>query len=309
MVDVAPRAPNTDRGSEQMSSIERTTGDAALAVGDVRSVRCRSHRRRPCPARRAGPRTPLVTDIDRPLPAASPSRAANDVLHALCDRYLAAQLRGDRREALRLIEEEGLGAGYGVPALHLHVITPAQQEIGRLWQTNVIHVAQEHAATAISQLVVSHLYRHLPVSASVGRRLLVACAPGERHEMGARIASDFLESAGFAVHYLGADVPVHDLVAQAASIRPDLIVLSAATGMCTAGLVEAVETLRATFGPTLPIIAGGAAFHDVETAPPCALPDGVLQHGLDAPGLVALVAERLGLPRPSIVDALLPVAA
>jgi methanogenic corrinoid protein MtbC1 len=201
---------------------------------------------------------------------------------------------------MRLIDEEGLGAGHGVTALHLHVITPAQQEIGRLWQQNVIHVAQEHAATAISQLVVAHLYRHLPVRPPVGRRLLVACAPGERHEMGARIASDFLEAAGFAVHYLGADVPVRDLVTHALATRPHLVVLSAATGMCTPGLVAAVRGLQEALGPDFPVLVGGAAFDDRDTAPPCDLPTGVVQHGLDAPALVALVADRLGVPRPPL---------
>ena len=240
------------------------------------------------------------------VPSDRPGRAAP--LEGLRSRYLAAQLQGDRREALRLIDEEGLGAGWSVPALHLHVITPAQQEIGRLWQQNVIHVAQEHAATAISQLVVAHLYRHLPVHAPLGRRVLVACAPGERHEMGARIASDFLESAGFAVHYLGADVPVRDLVADALATRPHCVVLSVATGLCTAGLVEAVAALRAALGPDLPILAGGAAFDHVDTSPTCDLPDGVLQHGLDAPALVALVADRLGLPRPPLADAMAAAA-
>lgn len=231
----------------------------------------------------------------------SPADARADALDALRRRYLAAQLGGDRREALRLIEEEGLAAGHSVPTIHLHVITPAQREIGRLWQQNVIHVAQEHAATAISQLVVAHLYRFLPVQPPIGRRVLVACAPGERHEMGARIAADFLEAAGFSVHYLGADVPVRDLVAHTLATRPHLAVLSAATGMCTPGLVEAVQALHATIGPAFPVLVGGAAFDDSATAPPCDVPDGVVQHGLDAPALVALVADRLGVPRPPLM--------
>jgi methanogenic corrinoid protein MtbC1 len=245
-----------------------------------------------------------VPDPSPSLPDAPPRG-----LEGLRRRYLDAQLRGDRREALRLIDEEGLSAGHSVPTLHLHVITPAQQEIGRLWQQNVIHVAQEHAATAISQLVVAHLYRYLPVRAPVGRRVLVACAPGERHEMGARIASDFLEAAGFAVHYLGADVPVRDLVADTLATRADLVVLSAATALCTPGLTAAVRALREAMGADFPVLVGGAAFDDGAAAPDCDVPDGVVQHGLDAPGLVALVCERLGLPRPPRADAGVPAAA
>ena len=46
-------------------------------------------------------------------------------------------------------------------------------------------------------------------------------------------------------------------------------------------LFWAVATLRATFGAALPVVVGGAAFTEPDTAPPCDLPDGVLQHGVD----------------------------
>ena len=217
----------------------------------------------------------------------------------LSARYLEAQLRGDRREALRLVDEEGLAAGLSVGELHLHVITPAQHELGRLWQENRIHVAQEHAATAISQLVVSHLYRHLPVAPPNGRTVLVACAPGERHELGARVASDLLEAAGFAVRYLGADVPQADLVAEATRVRADLVVLSAATGLCRPAIVHAVRALRAALGETLPVFVGGNAFPDAGDPPmDCRLPDGVLQAGRTAQELVALAAARCGVTVP-----------
>lgn len=242
-----------------------------------------------------------MTDPTRPsAPSGGPSP---DALEALRARYVEAQLRGDRREALRLVDEEGIGAGHSVPTLHLHVITPAQREIGRLWQENVITVAQEHAATAISQLVVAHLYRHLPVHPPLGRRVLVACAPGERHEMGARIASDFLEAAGFSVEYLGADVPADGLAERVRALAPDLVVLSAATGMCTPGLVDAVRAVHAVRGPDFPVLVGGAAFGDEAGSPPCDVPEGVLQHGLDAPALVALACDRLGVAHAAWRDA------
>src|SRR5690349_3730573 len=79
----------------------------------------------------------------------------------LVKRYVEAQLAGDRDAAIRLLMEEGLEKGVSVAELQLDVIQRAQREIGRLWQENKISVAQEHLATAISQLVLAHLYRHL----------------------------------------------------------------------------------------------------------------------------------------------------
>jgi hypothetical protein len=51
-------------------------------------------------------------------------------LHALCDRYLKAQLAGDRREAVRIVVEDGLGSGAGIVELQAQVIQAAQDEIG-----------------------------------------------------------------------------------------------------------------------------------------------------------------------------------
>jgi methanogenic corrinoid protein MtbC1 len=217
-------------------------------------------------------------------------------VRALADRYLAAQLNGDRQEALRLVLEEGLERGVSVPDLHLEVVERAQRRIGALWQENRISVAQEHLATAISQLVVSQLYCHLPRARGNGRRVLVACAEGEQHEMGARIAADFLEMAGFDVHFLGADVPADSVAAMAAERRPgrhpvDLLVLSAATSICFPGLQATMRRVR-ELAPDLPIVVGGSAF---VWSDGCAVPEGVVRGGSDVRALVDTARRLLGV--------------
>ena len=184
--------------------------------------------------------------------------SAVDHLVSLRARYLAAQLAGDRREALRLVLDEGIAQGVSVANLHLDVIRPAQIEIGRLWQENEITVADEHLATAISQLVVSHLYRHLPPAAPKGKRVIVCCGEDELHEMGARMAADFLEMAGFDVRFLGANVPADSVAAMVRTTRPDVVVLSAATTFCFPGLRRTIAAVRAAGGPDLPILVGGS---------------------------------------------------
>jgi methanogenic corrinoid protein MtbC1 len=217
-------------------------------------------------------------------------------IRALGDRYLAAQLNGDRQEALRLVLEEGLERGVAVPDLHLKVVQRAQRQIGTLWQENRITVAQEHLATAISQLVVSQLYRYLPRTRGNGRRVLVACAEGEQHEMGARIAADFLEMAGFDVHFLGANVPADSVAEMAAERRPgrrsvDLLVLSATTSICFPGLQATMRRVR-ELAPDLPIMVGGSAF---AWSDGCAVPEGVVLGGSDAHALVDGARRVLGV--------------
>lgn len=215
----------------------------------------------------------------------------SDPTATLLERYLAAQLKGQRQEALRLLEEEGLRAGISVPDLELKVISPAQREIGRLWQENRITVAQEHLATAISQLAMSQLYRHLPRDPPNGKRVTVSCVEGELHEVGARIASDFLEMSGFDVDFLGANVPTDHLLSYVRDSRPDLLCLSATLAFHVPALKDAVARVR-ELDPRLPIAVGGLAF---EWSQGLQEQLGVTFYGRDARELVAGACRELGV--------------
>ncbi|MCP3099178.1 cobalamin-dependent protein [Myxococcus sp. K15C18031901] len=206
-------------------------------------------------------------------------------------RYLAAQLAGNRTEALRLLVDDGLLSGVPLQVLHLEVIQPAQYEIGRLWQENIISVAQEHQATAIAQLALAHLYRHLPRDPPNGKVVLVSCVEGELHEVGARMASDFLEMAGFDVRFLGANVPHEHLGRMLRDVRPDLLALSVTMSYHLPALRRAVEHARAV-APGLPIAVGGLAFR---WAPGLEDSLDVSFHGKDARELVAAACRTLGV--------------
>lgn len=171
-------------------------------------------------------------------------------------RYLAAQLAADRARAIALVVDEGVGGGIPVADLEIDVIARAQREIGRLWEANDISVAQEHAATAISQLALAQLYRHLPQGAPIGRTVLVACVEGELHDMGARLVTDFFEMEGFTVRFLGADVPTDTLVDVVAREKPDLVALALTTNARLPDLARSIERIRARCGD-VPIVVGG----------------------------------------------------
>lgn len=190
----------------------------------------------------------------------SPAAISSGVdLDELRDRYLQAQLRGDRREALRLVVEDGVERGAGVMDVHDRVISAAQREIGRLWEENTISVAQEHMATAISQLALAHLFQHAPEVPSVGRRVVVACIEGELHDFPARLAADALELAGFEVKFLSANVPTESLVTSVRTESPDLVALSATMPTTAGALRTAVDALRRRGPAGVRIAIGGRA--------------------------------------------------
>lgn len=216
--------------------------------------------------------------------------ASTAALAALRERYLRAQLAGDRREAVRLAVEDGLGVGFKIEQLQEAVIAEAQREIGRLWQLNLVTVAQEHMASAISQLVLAVLFERSPPGRRLGRRIVVACVEGELHDLPARLVADTLEHAGFDVDFLGANVPPSQLCAHIAQVKPDLIALSITMSFHLPALRAALAELASA--SSVPILVGG---HALGWSTTVAAELGVDTCEASATALVAHVSQLTGL--------------
>jgi methanogenic corrinoid protein MtbC1 len=166
-------------------------------------------------------------------------------LDELRHRYLRAQLTGDRREAVRLVVEDGLALGRDVLELQTAVIQAAQREIGALWQRNEVTIAQEHMATAISQLALAALFERAILHPRIDRAILIACVDGELHDLPARIVADILDLSGFDVKFVGASVPHDHLVELVRKERPDGVGLSVTMSFNLPSARVAIGRLRA----------------------------------------------------------------
>lgn len=177
------------------------------------------------------------------------------------ERYLAAIRAGDRRRAFEAIDA-AREAGLGVGTVYIEVFQPALREIGRLWQSNELTVAEEHLATAITQAAMARLFEQsFQWSPGQGRSLIAACADVERHEVGLRMLCDLLEMQGWDTTYLGASVPVASLVEMVQKRRPDVVALSAAIAPHLPRLRAVIRALREGVDGRAPLIlVGGRPF-------------------------------------------------
>ncbi|HEX6751337.1 MAG TPA: B12-binding domain-containing protein [Longimicrobium sp.] len=175
--------------------------------------------------------------------------------------YLDAVVAGNRRRAFDVVEA-ALAGGMDIRSLYLEVFQPALREIGRLWQQNRITVADEHLATAITQAAMARLYDRLfAEAAGEGPLLVAACADSERHEMGLRMVCDLLELDGWDTVFLGATVPLDDLVRMVRERRPQVVALSAAIAPNVPRVGQAIRAIREAVPEGAPVIAvGGRAF-------------------------------------------------
>lgn len=164
------------------------------------------------------------------------------------EEYWAALSRGDRRAAVARMTEL-LDAGRPVLEL-LQDVCLVQERIGALWQRAEWSVAQEHAATAISDDVVTTLGVRNDVEPARGLAV-VACPSGEWHYLAAKVVCEVLRLAGWRCHYLGASLPPDQMALLVEDLGPDVVALSCSVPSTLPGLRSMVEAVRESGTPVL----------------------------------------------------------
>jgi methanogenic corrinoid protein MtbC1 len=212
--------------------------------------------------------------------------AMENHLSPLARHYLDCLLKVNRSEALSLILGE-VNAGVPVKEIYLQVFQPVQYEIGRLWQTNKISVAQEHYCTGATQLVMSQLYPYLFTGEKKNRKMVTTCVSGELHEMGARMVTDFFEMEGWDTYYLGANMPIDGVIKFLLDIKPQILAISATMTIHVSAVEEMIQRIRSTPGiqTDLKIIVGGYPFKVAENLWNRVGADGCAGNALDAVNL------------------------
>jgi methanogenic corrinoid protein MtbC1 len=113
------------------------------------------------------------------------------------ERFVDHLARRDRRSAVR----QALGlldTGASVQDLVQGLLGPAQAEVGRRWEANRWSVADEHAATAITDAVLAALAWRIEAAEDQGH-VVVTCAEGEWHSLPARMVAEVLRVHGWLV--------------------------------------------------------------------------------------------------------------
>jgi methanogenic corrinoid protein MtbC1 len=124
----------------------------------------------------------------------------------------------------------------------LELVQPAMIDIGERWHRGEINVAVEHFATQFMRRKLAGLLSIFEGSAHRAT-VIVGCAPGELHDLGALLSALFLVRRGWHVIYLGPQVPLFDLIETVQSLKPTMVCLSASTTETALELLPVVRGL------------------------------------------------------------------
>ena len=180
--------------------------------------------------------------------------------YAEAKEYFEVVLGKDRQAGLQKVQEF-IQRGIPIKDIYLHIFQPIQYEFGRLWQNNRISIAQEHFATALTQLAMSQLYPQVYDSNRVGFRMIAACVGSEFHEVGIRMVTDFFEMAGWETYYLGANMPAEAIIEAINEYDADLLALSITLTTQITNLRNLISQIREGIHRDIKILVGGHPFN------------------------------------------------
>jgi MerR family transcriptional regulator, light-induced transcriptional regulator len=175
----------------------------------------------------------------------------------LAGYYLELALADGHDEAVDLV----LASGLTPQDVLLHLLEPAQVELGRRWERDDVSVAQEHETTALTQRVMALLRGRRRRVAPNGRSVLTAAVGEELHSVGLEMVTDLLGLAGWSVEQAPGAVEHTTVVEQVARTRPDVVALSVTLLSHVVELRSVIEALKSDERTRhVPVVVGGRPF-------------------------------------------------
>jgi DNA-binding transcriptional MerR regulator/methylmalonyl-CoA mutase cobalamin-binding subunit len=158
-------------------------------------------------------------------PPEAPLPVTNQGLTGLAEelRHALDELDGPAAEAVL----DRLFADFTVETTLREVLVPYLSDLGDRWAQGAIGVTTEHFASNLLRARLASLARGW--GQGHGPRAVLACPPGERHDLPLLVFGVVLHRNGWRIIYLGADTPLADLAHTVTEKRPDVVILAAVT--------------------------------------------------------------------------------
>ena len=199
--------------------------------------------------------------LNEGLSAAEAARAALErgqpsegLLEDAAARLLAAIERYDEAAVHAVLDESF--AAFGLEAVLRDVILPTLKQVGVAWEQGTLEIGQEHFASNLIRGRLLSLARLW--SRGGGPLALLACAPGETHDISLLAFGLLLRSHGWRILFLGADTPISTLAQTAKTTRPALAVLTS----FDPALLQAEKTALRRLAKIAPLVLSGPGASD-----------------------------------------------
>lgn len=185
-------------------------------------------------------------------------------LDPMIERLFETLITGDRPATRQLVQtaEQTLGGAY---TLITELFWPTHQLIEKLYKEHQLERLNHHMAVRLLRVCADQAASRLDRSKKNGRTIMCCCGPSETEELGAQMAVDLLEAAGYTVWFAGAGVASDELLGRVHETKPNVLLM-----FCSApqdlpeirGLIDQIREIGAT--KSTQIAVGGGVFNRAE---------------------------------------------
>jgi len=197
-------------------------------------------------------------------PAWNPAPAVRDgAASAVVEDCLAAVARLDRQGLDQALAQAQVVLS--TPRLLDEVVAPLLTLAGERWRGGAWRIAHEHVATAALTGLLQQMHAAAAARAD-GPAIVLSTPAGQRHGVGALMASVVAAEEGWRDVYLGPDMPARELAHVVRETTARALALSIIHPLDDPHLPGELERLRQYLPPGFPVFVGGAgaaAYHAV----------------------------------------------
>jgi len=164
---------------------------------------------------------------------------------------------GDDKQVVELVNK---ALKSKMPALDIleKGLVPGIQALGRCFKEGTAYLPEVLIATRAMNRGVETLKPQLAnVKIASKGNVLIGTVEGDMHDIGKNLVKLMLESNGFTVEDLGADVTADAFVAAARASKPDVVAMSALLTMTMTAMPKVIDGLKKS-GLKVKVMIGGA---------------------------------------------------
>jgi MerR family transcriptional regulator, light-induced transcriptional regulator len=153
-------------------------------------------------------------------------------MHPLYSEFISFLDRLNKEKCVQLVLSNLDEKNIDIVTLYNEILTAAQYEDLCKTGPRESCIWEEHVRTSIVRTIIECCYpyvikeRDQKYGPSSKGRAVVLCPPGELHEIGARIISDFFILCGCDALFVGANTPQEDILNALKHIKPQYIAIS-----------------------------------------------------------------------------------
>ena len=178
------------------------------------------------------------------------TEGATPIVEGLADALRDALDRFDEDGANRALDR--LIAAISLEAVMREVLLPYLRILGDRWASGEVSVALEHFASALLRGRLLGLARGWGTGS--GPTLVLACPPGEEHDLGLIMFGIAASRRGWRITYLGQNTPFSTIEPTIEAVGPEFVVFALAEGTSLGPHARAIRALA----KRVPVAVGGA---------------------------------------------------